>query len=128
MGRVSILAPIRFQQTWRRIARKYSPSALTHYVFEGGSKPSRQSAPKGRSEEAWANMSRQEHKDWRALHPEFVNHKTAMENPKAVQVDGGQEAVDICISNLDTEPIVTTKRRKRSTPKRNPGKDKRRKH
>ena len=79
-------------------------------------------------EEAWADMSRQQHNDWRALHPKPVNHEAIVDNPMAVQVDGGQEAVDICISDLDTDPLVTTKRRKRSTPKRNPGKDERRKH
>jgi hypothetical protein len=73
-------------------------------------------------------MSRQQHKVWRAQHPKSFNPKAIVENPMAVQVDGGQEAPDFRTSDLDTEPLVTTKRRKRSTPKRNPGKDERRKH
>ena len=105
--------------------RVYSPNALTYNVFEGGSKRSRHSAPKGTSEEEWANMSRQQHKDWRALHPKSVNPKVAVENPMAVQCDGGQEAVDIRISDLDTEPPVITKRRKRSSKKSHPHKDQR---
>jgi hypothetical protein len=66
-------------------SRVYSPNALTSNVFEGGSKRSRHSAPKGTSEEEWANMSRQQHKDWRALHPKSANRKAAMENPRALQ-------------------------------------------
>jgi hypothetical protein len=68
--------------------RVYSPNALTSNVFEGGSKRSRRSAPKGTSEEEWANMSRQQHKDWRALHPKSVNHEATMENPMALQSEG----------------------------------------
>ena len=61
---------------------------LTCNVFEGGSKRSRHSAPKGISDDAWADMSRQQHNDCRALHAEFANRIAAMENPKAVQVEG----------------------------------------
>ena len=67
---------------------EYSPNALTSNVFEGGSKRSRHSAPKGTSEEEWANMSRQQHKDWRALHPKSVNPKAAVEISMAVQSEG----------------------------------------
>ena len=75
-------------------SRVYSPTALTCNVFEGGSKRRRHSAPKGISEDAWADMSRQQHNDCRALHAEYVNRKAAMENSKAVQVnDGREEAV-----------------------------------
>jgi hypothetical protein len=72
-------------------------------------------------------MSRQEHNNWRALHPKSANPKAAVENSMVVQVDGGQEAVDICISDLHTEPLVTTKRRKRSSKQLNPHKDQRKK-
>ena len=37
-------------------------------------------------------MSHQQHNDWRAQHPKYVNPK--VENPKAVQVDGGHEEAD----------------------------------
>jgi hypothetical protein len=74
--------------------RVHSPNALTSNVFERGSKRSRHSAPKGTSEEEWANMSRQQHKDWRALHPKSVNHEATMENPMALQVNGGLEEAD----------------------------------
>ena len=50
---------------------------LTCNVFGGGSKRSRHSAPKGISEETWADMSRQQHNDCRALHAEFANRKAA---------------------------------------------------
>ena len=69
-------------------SRVYSPTALTCNAFEGGSKRHRHSAPTGTREEVWANMSRQQHKDWRALHPKPVNPKAAVENPMAVQVEG----------------------------------------
>jgi hypothetical protein len=64
------------------------PAALTYNVFEGGSKRSRHSAPKEISEKAWADMSRQEHDDWRALHSKPINPMASVENPMAVQVEG----------------------------------------
>ncbi len=39
-------------------------------------------------------MSRQEHIDWRALHPKSVNPMASVENPKAVQVEGGHKEAD----------------------------------
>ena len=65
-------------------------------------------------EEVWANMSHQQHNDWRTLQAEFVDHKAAVENPTVLQNDGEhEEAVDNCIFYLGNESsTVTPKRRK----------------
>jgi hypothetical protein len=68
--------------------RVHSPNALTSNVFEGGSKRSRHSAPKGTSEEEWANMSRQQHNEWRTLRLKPINHEAIVENQMTAQVEG----------------------------------------